>query len=811
MPDRLADLVASTTLNGIDFIEITSPDQMSLRVHFLNPVTVKGTLGAVNPVTITGGESTPTVPVLPIAAADWGVDDEGRPILALHTPFRGDFSFYLITIASDVLDPYHAAVRFTFKAGCPSDLDCAPTEPCETATSQGPIVDYLAKDYNSFRQALLDYAAVAYPQWVERDEPDLGIMLAELLSAVGDDLSYTQDRIAAEATLQTATQRISVVRHARLVDYDVCPAISARVLVQVDVKVASVPTGIVVTATQPDGGTLTFELGDGLVDPETSLLRTDPLRVDPRWNRLDHTVTPPAPRMVPYLWDDSQLCLPIGATELWIVGHGFALPDGDPQLGTTGLALLIDTAAPTAADEPVREVVHVIGTEETDPLYGVAVTHLKWDASESLTAEHYLDRTILAGNLVNASQGARYADTFVIDPDPSSPEAPLAAVVRTGPDAGCGDPVPMYLHTLTAGRLAWLASESADDVTAVTPEIFLAQRPMTPGDESVTWRWRRSLVDADLFESSYSIDPASYRDLHPDRVGGLPWWEYDGNDGDTIRFGTGIFGEMPETDATFDVTYRINAGLAGNVAADTVTNIPETLRGVVLAATNPFAATGGADEEALDHVRSSAPFAFRDRQFRAVRAEDYTKTAEELNWVLDAGTAMRWTGSWLTVFTTAQPNGVEEPTPDEHLALIRLLDRRRLAGYEVYAPDPRYVGLDLLVTVCALDHALRGEVEASVLEQLGTGTLCTGRPALFAAGQLRFGTSLERSDLEAAIQLANGVDGVVDIRYRRRGYVPDFIDMPETVTVGRDEIIRVDNDPSLPDHGSLRVTVQGGK
>ncbi len=35
--------------------------------------------------------------------------------------------------------------------------------------------------------------------------------------------------------------------------------------------------------------------------------------------------------------------------------------------------------------------------------------------------------------------------------------------------------------------------------------------------------------------------------------------------------------------------------------------------------------------------------------------------------------------------------------------------------------------------------------------------------------------------------------------------------MPEMVTVGRDEIIRVDNDPSLPDHGSLRVVVQGGK
>ena len=33
------------------------------------------------------------------------------------------------------------------------------------------------------------------------------MMLLELLASVGDDLSYIQDRIAAEATLATATER----------------------------------------------------------------------------------------------------------------------------------------------------------------------------------------------------------------------------------------------------------------------------------------------------------------------------------------------------------------------------------------------------------------------------------------------------------------------------------------------------------------------------------------------------------------------------------------------------------------------------
>jgi hypothetical protein len=134
-----------------------------------------------------------------------------------------------------------------------------------------------------------------------------------------------------------------------------------------------------------------------------------------------------------------------------------------------------------------------------------------------------------------------------------------------------------------------------------------------------------------------------------------------------------------------------------------------------------------------------------------------------------------------------------------------------MAGYEVYTPDPRYVGLDLIVVVCAYAWALRGEVEAAVREELGTGRLCDGRVGFFAPGNLRFGMPLERSELEAAAQRANGVEGVVRVEYRRRGYVASYVHMPETVRVGRDEIILVDNDPSEPDRGSLRVVVEGGK
>ena len=63
--------------------------------------------------------------------------------------------------------------------------------------------------------------------------PDLGMTLVELLAYVGDYLSYYQDAVATEAYLDTARQRISVRRHARLVDYRMHEGSNARAWVTV--------------------------------------------------------------------------------------------------------------------------------------------------------------------------------------------------------------------------------------------------------------------------------------------------------------------------------------------------------------------------------------------------------------------------------------------------------------------------------------------------------------------------------------------------------------------------------------------------
>ena len=125
-------------------------------------------------------------------------------------------------------DPRYACLEFNFKTGCPSDLDCKPQSPCPPKKSQEPDINYLAKDYASFRQLLLDRLALTMPDWKERHVPDFGITLLELFAYVGDHLSYYQDAVATEAYLDTARRRVSVRRHVRLVDYQLHEGCNAR-------------------------------------------------------------------------------------------------------------------------------------------------------------------------------------------------------------------------------------------------------------------------------------------------------------------------------------------------------------------------------------------------------------------------------------------------------------------------------------------------------------------------------------------------------------------------------------------------------
>jgi Baseplate J-like protein len=775
--NRILELLKpGATLNGLDFVEVREAEPTHLYVHFLNTVAVASPQFTAS---ITGGDITPTVPVDSINPADWSVDSEGRPVLLLRVPGRGDHSTYTLTVdKAPAVDPYFQSIEFSFFVFCPSLVDCRkPDDNCPEGDDPLPAIDYLAKDYNSFRQALSDFSLQRYPEWRERAEADFGMVVLEALSGIGDELSYIQDQTHLQARIDTATERRSIVRLARLVDYEPRPTVSASTTLQCNVATSSLPAGIRVNALAPDGSTIPFEIGTGIRDNTN-------YQVSPLWNA----------GIQPYWWDDAVRCLAPGTTAMYVLGQGFGFFKGQ--------TLLIDTAGPTSADPPVRQLVRLTQIDEvTDPLFAQQITRLTWQADDQLTAHHDLTRTVIAGNLVPATQGIRRSDAFAIAKAPvANPAMPLA-VARLGPDSTASTPEWEYRWTISSQPLAYLPTADG----TLRPEIVLTR----VGPEPQDWPWVKSLLEAGEFERKFTIDPEAYR-----AVANLPsgiCYDYDGSEGATIRFGNGVFGLEPADDDVFEVRHRESQGAAGCVPAGAITGVDAAWAGILISVTNPFAAEGGQAAETDEQVRQRAPEAFRATTFRAVRPEDYNKQAMRLAWVQRAGAVFRWTGSWTTIFVVTDPKNADAISPAEHSELSQLLNRVRLAGYEVYAPAPVYVSFDLKIHVCAAPNAFRGDVITGIESALRPVRYSDDRVGFFHFDNFTLGTPFERSRLEAAIQEVSGVAGVLSIEYRRRGLSSGFSILPPLVTFGPQEVFRMDNDANHPERGSYVLDVLGGK
>src|SRR2546426_6379432 len=60
-----------------------------------------------------------------------------------------------------------------------------------------------------------------------RDDDDFSIALLDAWATIDDVLTFYQERIANEAYLRTATERLSVLELARLIDYQLRPGVAA--------------------------------------------------------------------------------------------------------------------------------------------------------------------------------------------------------------------------------------------------------------------------------------------------------------------------------------------------------------------------------------------------------------------------------------------------------------------------------------------------------------------------------------------------------------------------------------------------------
>ncbi|HWC95598.1 MAG TPA: putative baseplate assembly protein [Candidatus Sulfopaludibacter sp.] len=785
-------------LNGIDYLEVSSTDEKTLTVHFL--FNLPGTAGAVPPspapvltvanVVIDGGVRITGIQVTSVVSA--------ANVLTVQVNAAGDYSTYTLRLVAGVatpfapagIDPQLSSVDFSFKVECPSDFDCKPVHACPPETLPQAEIDYLAKDYESFRQLVFDRMARTMPAWRETNPADIGVALVELLAYAGDQLSYYQDAVATEAYLGTARRRISVRRHARLLDYAIQEGVNARTWVCFEAGAGpdvAVPAGTtLLTQTFLPHGPISQDQANAAMSAGSLAFETmAAIDVHPELNQI-----------LFYTWSDDQCCLPQGATQATLLdtGAGPLLTVGDVLLFEEVLGPATGVAAD--ADPAHRCVVRLTTvTPGMDPLNGAKVIEIAWDAADKLPFPMCLSNvsskpgspaspaSLARGNMVLADHGL--TGPLEALPNPITSPSPYRPRLQY---TGLTFHVPYDEH---AARLQPAAGILMQDPRKALPDIALLQ----PGG---AWSVRGDLLNSGPTALDFVVE-----------------MENDGSA--NLRFGDGVLGAKPL--GVLQASYRTGNGSIGNVGAESLAHVLATpaspFTGIVNVR-NPLSAQGGADPETLDQVRTFAPFAFRTQE-RAVTVKDYATIAQRHPQVKMAKANLRWTGSWYTMFLTVDRKGTKPADAAFRTAIRNFLEEFRLAGYDLEIEAPTFIPLDIFFTVCVAPGYFRDSVRAALLDTFSNRILPNGQRGFFYPDHFEFGQAVYLSQLVAAAMRIPGVAWIdtndkapSPNHFKRWGQASHGETAAGKIEMANLEIARLDNDPSLPENGKIDFLMEGG-
>jgi hypothetical protein len=805
----------SHPLNGIDFVEYRreSSTRFILDVTFIKPP--PSGVKADN-FKIIGGIRIVDLKVTSIEPGS------NASMLRVLTDREGDFSPYVLDIDHASIDVERSQATFSFKAGCPSELDCRTLPDCPPTVLDEPALDYLAKDYQSFRRLMVDLIAERNPGWRERLPADLGMTLVELMAYAGDYLSYFQDAgPGTEGFLDTCLHRISAARHARLIDYAMGQGRNAETFVHFVGAAGAkgvVPKGAkltsrVSTALQGEiapPGPVIATLADFDRDPALANVTVFETKQDVRVLELHNEL-----RI--HTWGDTQCCVAKGATSLHLYRDN-AVTAVRPDLRAGEYLLVEEVRSPktghTADADPKHRQALLIG--EVEPTWDDAFTSaIPGSQLTPRTITNVADPPLPLLKVVFAKGealafplcvSAETVDNPLIDPVsvargnvvPADHGCGVTRDTRDGalafPDMGAGRwPLPSL--ALPDGPVT---QRALPDGPAVELDIQFPGEP-----DADRWTAAPNLLDSFAFDQHFVT-------------------EVDNDGATTLRFGDDQYGRRPFDAEYVTARYRIGNGASGNCGWGTLAHLVDPGGGIpgVARVWQPLAATGGEEPETIDHVRQIAPEAFRAIQFRAVTERDWEEMSLRHSGVAAAKASFRWTGSWHTVFVAIHPmdaanlkrlpGGGAELQPAFAQEIKTHLTRFKLAGYDLNVRAAVYAPLEIDIRLCVGNGHFRGDVLAEAQRHLSNRTFADGFRGFFHPLRFGFGSAVYVSQLYAVVEAIEGVNSAEITLFKRFWGAPAGELERGVIALGPFEIPRLDNDPNFPENGALRLSAVGG-
>jgi hypothetical protein len=236
----------------------------------------------------------------------------------------------------------------------------------------------------------------------------------------------------------------------------------------------------------------------------------------------------------------------------------------------------------------------------------------------------------------------------------------------------------------------------------------------------------------------------------------------------TVLFGDGINGLIPPSGQLISATYRVSAGLSGNIIAGAVTEVsfipgnidPEAIS--YLTATNPNAAYGGANADSTTQLRKKIKAAISARR-RAVTLSDYEYLALLVSKV---GRAKAAAAVYSSVILYVQPQNDGSITPGRLSGQPTVAWQELAVEVENYMADKLSVGVSLTVlpptyipVYLSMDIELEPAYKRSVVS-LALYKAFLGSNGLFAYNNNDFGRKVAYSTVVATAAAVPGVAAV---------------------------------------------------
>ena len=535
--------------------------------------------------------------------------------------------------------------------------------------------------YNEILAALIELKRRSWPEHTEEDPNDPVIQLYRAFAVVAHLQAVRLDHAAREVYLPTARLRSSVIALARLVDYELAPAVPAETYLLASVSGSLSGSTRLVRAHSvfgtdgDDGAAVLFEYDedDDLYGGPTGSLTV--LRYDSgTWTDITGAIPSP---LFGGSWATSNDAIYVGGTDLAFNKLAIEItaasaaawwrweyrddrsgqPDDVTDNGDGTITLEVDSVVGASASSGnggeasgLTVIVRCMrtGVSESCEIDGgtlpnkITTTGTLGQTTISVNAADYVIETewVELPGQVDGTAGLMTVDDTTV-----GWALPFDAAHRWIKSDPAGLGVDAYW---IRARLARLGNAAPPTITTIgdarktTWAVEFAVRQgrrvvdklgASDGTASQRFKLNRSpflalvsltvdgegWAEVDNFLSSAAHDRHFTLDEEPDGS----WW---------ISFGDGTAGKAPAASAVIVATYRIGGDVSGNVGAGTITR-DRTGNSKIKAITNYAAATGweaqeGTTAASLNALRVEIPASLRVRS-RAVTVEDYQNLAEE--------------------------------------------------------------------------------------------------------------------------------------------------------------------------------------